>query len=135
MIRAIVVASALCLAGCNATTGGGPSALASIKREAPTSLSAEQSAVIEQHVKASLKDPYSAMFGSKSATINEKGVITVCGYVNAKNSFGGYTGMQPYSGVLTGASNKQGFVVISVGGSETEQTATLQVCRAAGANV
>jgi hypothetical protein len=28
--------------------------------------------------------------------------VFVCGFVNARNSFGGYTGMQPYAGKMTG---------------------------------
>jgi dUTPase len=44
-------------------------------------------------IKKQLKDPASAQFGPMSAARSVKtGLINVCGTVNAKNSFGGYTG-------------------------------------------
>lgn len=44
-------------------------------------------------IKKQLKDPQSAQFDRMAATRSEKtGVINVCGTVNAKNSFGGYSG-------------------------------------------
>lgn len=42
-------------------------------------------------VRARLKDPKSAQFGD--AIVTER---AVCGSVNAKNGFGGYTGSQPF---------------------------------------
>lgn len=42
---------------------------------------------------AELKDPDSASFGEIYALDGSNGVRSICGYVNAKNSFGGYTGM------------------------------------------
>lgn len=51
-------------------------------------------------VKDKLKDPGSAMFtevvGYKSA---KKGRFSVCGYVNAKNSYGGYVGKSRFFAV------------------------------------
>jgi hypothetical protein len=53
--------------------------------------------VVEVAVRAKLRDPQSAIFRDLSATNDRKigtmkaGLI-VCGYVNAKNGFGGYTG-------------------------------------------
>jgi hypothetical protein len=50
-----------------------------------------------------LKNPQSARFGTIIASQNERtGQITVCGYVNAKNSSGVYAGDQPFKGVLKG---------------------------------
>lgn len=46
-------------------------------------------------VKASLKDPDSAQFSSMTIFKNAGG-ITVCGLVNAKNGFGGYSGRTPF---------------------------------------
>lgn len=43
-------------------------------------------------VRAALKDPDSAKFGSVSAKQTPAGGIIVCGSVNSRNSFGGYTG-------------------------------------------
>lgn len=52
----------------------------------------------ESSVKAALKDPDSAKFGTRQMHANPKAKtgFTVCGYVNAKNSLGGYTGQKGY---------------------------------------
>lgn len=51
-------------------------------------------------VVSQLKDPYSAVFGElfRTTSRNVRGEPTdvVCGKVNAKNSFGGYTGMKGF---------------------------------------
>lgn len=46
-----------------------------------------------------MKDPDSVRVGRTLATTTE-GHIVVCGYVNGKNSYGGYTGEQPFYGWL-----------------------------------
>lgn len=51
--------------------------------------------IAERSVKAVLKDPGSAQF-SKLTAFTVDGVLTVCGSVNAKNSYGGYTGPQRF---------------------------------------
>lgn len=47
-----------------------------------------------------MKDPSSAQFGRYTAFIATKAdgeeKRVVCGYVNGKNSYGGYVGMTPY---------------------------------------
>lgn len=51
-------------------------------------------------IRRKLKDPNSARFGTMSRAMrpNVRGepTDTICGYVNAKNSFGGYTGERPF---------------------------------------
>lgn len=49
----------------------------------------------ERAVKSRLKDPYSAVFG-QFYVLDIAGTTNVCGYVNAKNSFGSYTGEKSY---------------------------------------
>lgn len=51
--------------------------------------------IAERSVKAALKDPGSARFSGLTA-FTVDGVLTVCGNVNAKNSYGGYTGKQRF---------------------------------------
>lgn len=46
-------------------------------------------------IKALLKDPSSAEFG-KMAVVKKGEIMVVCGLVNARNSFGGYIGEQPF---------------------------------------
>ncbi|MFI8480655.1 hypothetical protein ACIGCM_08805 [Pseudomonas sp. NPDC078700] len=48
-------------------------------------------------VVSKLKDPESARFGEIWAMQGTNGKRSVCGYVNAKNSYGGYTGQKMFS--------------------------------------
>ena len=62
-------------------------------------LSKSEQSMLKQAVRQNLKDPDSARFGRYTAfSYIEKGAkqIAVCGYVNAKNSYGGYGGEKPY---------------------------------------
>jgi hypothetical protein len=57
--------------------------------------------VVEAAVRAQLRDPQSAVFRDLSATNDRKigtspAGLVVCGYVNAKNSFGGFIGEKPF---------------------------------------
>jgi hypothetical protein len=57
--------------------------------------------VVEAAVRPQLRDPQSAIFRDLSATNDRKigkspAGLVVCGYVNAKNGFGGYTGEKPF---------------------------------------
>ena len=77
------------------------------ENEAATDLLAKQTIwartqrdVVKINVLARLKDPESAYFGRVFVLVpekfDEKADGNVCGYVNAKNSFGGYTGMKGF---------------------------------------
>lgn len=55
-----------------------------------------------------LKDPESARFGEIWALSGTNGKRSVCGYINAKNSYGGYTGNQMFSIISPGNSIIQG---------------------------
>jgi hypothetical protein len=66
----------------------------------PTTLSKADEAAIREGVKRNLKDPDSARFGQMRAGTDAKGTTTVCLMVNAKNSYGGYTGEKPHIGLL-----------------------------------
>lgn len=52
----------------------------------------------ERDVKKLLRDPSSARFGQKEmfTNVDARLGMTICGYVNAKNAFGGYIGEQGY---------------------------------------
>ena len=69
-------------------------------------LSKSEQSMLKQAVRQNLKDPDSAKFGSYTAfSFIEKGdkQIAVCGYVNAKNSYGGYGGEQAYIALKAGS--------------------------------
>lgn len=64
-------------------------------------LTETQRKAVEAAVRQSLKDPESARFGDITAGRSADGT-TVCGQVNAKNSYGGYTGPARFYGTLSG---------------------------------
>lgn len=100
--------------------------------EGQYSLSEVEQAAILKGVKAQLKDPMSAVFGGAVATRDPKGFVYICGSVNAKNSYGGYTGQQPYSGMLVGNGPKVFFAVLGIAGDDAERRAILSVCHERG---
>jgi hypothetical protein len=96
----------------------------------PFTLTPAMQQMVKRGVAESLKDPESARFGRMVAVKDSKGVITVCGMVNAKNSLGGYVGMSPYLGVLS--PEAKAFAVADIGSSDTGRQAAMQVCSQAG---
>lgn len=95
----------------------------------PMQLTANQRASVERQIRNQLKDPESARFGGIAAVKDDKGAITVCGAVNAKNSFGGYTGHRPFVGLLFGDS----FLVSNFGETDRDAVVVTTVC--AGRNL
>ena len=59
-------------------------------------------------VVSQLKDPESARFGEIWALSGTNGKRSVCGYINAKNSYGGYTGDKMFSITSSGSVVIQG---------------------------
>jgi len=71
---------------------------------------------VKTSVAAALKDPESARFGLTAATREKDGrLFIVCGLVNAKNSYGGYTGMKPFIGSFD--QHTEHFSVTNMGGT------------------
>lgn len=94
----LVICSALALVACAAPTPPAPPAPAVEPLPAAT-LSKEEIAAVQNGIKRKLKDPDSAKFGAMNAgRLTDRTVV--CGWVNAKNSYGGYTGMEPYIGYI-----------------------------------
>ena len=60
-------------------------------------LTPAEQAKAEQMIYRLLKDPDSAKFSSWQAFTASDGGLTICVMVNAKNSYGGYTGAQHYA--------------------------------------
>ena len=84
---------------------------------------------VESAVKDRLKDPYSAKFKHSYYVSNGKGAY--CGFVNSKNSFGGYVGDTPFMAIILhdNKGRATGAGVISVGGDSDETLATYQTCQ------
>lgn len=67
----------------------------------PAVLGAAEMAAVEKGLRDAMKDGPSARLGPVSAVRDGRGMVHVCGTVNGRNSYGGYTGFQPYVGVLS----------------------------------
>jgi hypothetical protein len=96
-------------------------------------LTTPQVAAVHESVRDNLKDPESARFGQMfAAKPKEGGMPMVCGYVNAKNSYGGYVGEQPFIGVLVGNGN---FATISIGDGGAKSVVAFKMCRENGVGI
>lgn len=126
----IVVTGLLAITSCQSAP---PRQATPPRQTAPYMLTSDDIAAIKRDLPSSLKDPNSAMFGTMGSSIDTKGVVSVCGYVNARNSFGGYTGQQPYTGIL--ATNREGkrvFAVSGVGDGHYGSMAIFALCQRNG---
>ena len=93
-------------------------------------LTDEQIEYVQQGVRNVLKDPDSAVFGRiiAGALNASHASLVVCGWVNAKNSFGGYTGDKPFIGTVEGVFIETAFTLSDIGDTDTEALAVLILC-------
>lgn len=125
----LIAASAIALSACVM-----PDPLADVETGTPTKLTAAQVSAVKTGVKNALKDPDSARFGNTmSAARLASGSIIVCGYVNARNSMGGYTGEKPFQGLYVTETKR--FAVTGMGGTDSATYAVTAVCSRSGAPV
>ena len=92
-----------------------------VKKKPPLITVAEKAA-IRAEFRKTLTDPESARFrwlARKSPDGN-----TYCGFINAKNRFGGYVGFKPYIAVVEDTFA----AIISAGETDTKATANIQQC-------
>lgn len=96
-------------------------------------LTKAETAIVQEGLRRSLKDPESARFGQMMAGVDAKGGTTVCLLVNAKNSYGGYTGDKPFIGTIAGQPPKQTFIVAAgANHSRFRDEATFEFCDSIG---
>ncbi|MEM7300685.1 MAG: hypothetical protein AAF468_06340 [Pseudomonadota bacterium] len=120
---ALMVAAASLLSGC-VTPSTKPLA------STPISLTDEQIEKIQTFIRLRLKDPNSAIFSTIVASrLEENGAIVACGFVNAKNSFGGYTGRKPF---LAGIKMPEGQLAVRMTDELTNAELILNHCRISG---
>lgn len=93
----VSICAAIALSGCASPDPSAAYLDASPKHGKSVVLTPELTKSIQDGVRNKLKDPESARFG-KIAAGDVGGQTIVCGWVNAKNSYGGYIGMQPFFG-------------------------------------
>jgi hypothetical protein len=120
--RLIIFAFSVALAGCTTTTN--------IKPVRPLTIDEAYGAVIEYGIRMGMKDPNSVIFGPSRAMELSDGNIAVCGYVNAKNSFGGYHGMVPYYGILSKKTHR--FTLMQVGDAPAPYYDVNKICKQYG---
>ncbi len=85
---------------------------------------------VRRGVRARLKDPQSAQFGGMSAVVDARRTVHVCGFVNARNSYGGYNGDELFYGTFKGG----GFTMEmkEAKGEPITRRILLQMCRDLG---
>lgn len=98
---AFVFAAILPLAGCATEKWQPPPVEAPGKMH---SLTPAELKMVQDAVQYRMKDPSSTTFRNIGAVQKPDGSIRVCGEVNSKNSFGGYSGFMPFSGTISSGS-------------------------------
>lgn len=82
---------------------------------------------LRQAFEQTLKDAESARFRAiKYQPTGEPGGWTMCGEVNAKNSYGGYSGFEPFLGMAIRDGKSMGYLILGIG------EASAAVCKEKG---
>ena len=112
MIRsasALALSFGFVLSGCAVAPPVSPLGAAPDVQAVPYALSPSETKAVKDGVSEQLKDPTSPLFGKvKAARMTLNDSVYVCGYVNAKNSYGGYTGSKPFGGFLVSVGGGKG---------------------------
>jgi hypothetical protein len=108
----------------SATAASTPAALSTAAK--PITLSRSQANAITDAFWRALDDPAWVKVGAYSAGIDPAGITIVCGAVNARNSFGVYSGMKPFRGEFRGGEFKPSVI----GGPDP--SVTIASCEKAG---
>lgn len=96
-------------------------------------LSADEIAMVQADIRMQLKDPDSAKFGGMAAARQRNNTVTVCGWVNAKNSFGGFTGFLPYRGEFSLLEKR--FYLFAAGGLDSDVYDIVDECNGDGVSI
>src|SRR5262245_37841142 len=95
------LSAAMLVASCTAAN--------SLEKAMPEPLGPDMVGLIHDAVRERLKDPKSARFATLVGGRDRNGVFSAYGWVNAKNSLGGYTGIMPFAGIMIEVSSKRVF--------------------------
>jgi hypothetical protein len=110
----LAVAFAAVLVGCNAHTSETKVQAAPLPDSELRELTEAEKKQLGPLLAATLKDPESAKFIWTKVPKQMPSTFHYCGMVNAKNSYGGYTGAHPFLAVISTDKNK--IVVGSIAG-------------------
>jgi hypothetical protein len=94
----------------------------------PVRLDGAQQAAVATSVLKWMKDPGSVQLRGIEAVQNNRGLITVCGEVNGRNS-AGKASISPFIGVLMGPDADADFVLVGIGSSDRERGDVIHLCR------
>ena len=143
-IAAVVIACAL-LGACQADlahhpisvqipAGNGPPAGSDLRIEIgiPLALTPLQQEAVVAGVRPWLKDGSSAQFGEMRGARNSRGVITVCGSVDGRNTAGHLVGLSPFVGVLQGTTAAPTFVLVEIGTLARDRAIVQSLCHDSG---
>ena len=119
----------LLVGGCvSASPGSGPTT----EPLAHYRLDSSDKQAIQDGIKKVLKDPESARFGPLVAGKDPKGLIFVCGTINARNSFGGYVGDRVFIGGLMKVGSARVFRPLGGFSTSIDQTVNVRSCKEYG---
>ena len=104
---------------------------AAIEPGRPVRLDGPQQVAVTTGVLKWMKDPTSVQFRDMEAVQNSRGLVTVCGEVNGRNSAGKVI-ISPFIGVLMGPGEDADFVLIGIGSTDRERAEVIQLCRQSG---
>ena len=93
----------------------------------PRAATPKEERAILQAVKDNLKDPDSARISGVKISADGK---TVCGFVNAKNSFGGYSGNSAFYVMAFSRAKESVYVLVSI--DNGRESATASMCEKEG---
>lgn len=91
--------------------------------DAPRAATKAELEYLKKGMETRLKDPESARFSDVMVTRSDKGVLTACGQVNAKNSYGGYVGSTRFIGMLLPESKDA--LIFKIDGADESIAATM----------
>ena len=97
----------------------------------PVGLNGRQQQSVVTGVLKWMKDPGSVQFRGIEGVQNSRGLVTVCGEVNGRNTAGHQVGMEPFVGVLMGPDGDADFVLVGIGSSDRERAEVSRLCRRA----
>jgi hypothetical protein len=98
--KAILALLAMALAACAQKSADLTSENRELAPPTPIELSAEQVAAIDFAVRITLKHPDSGRFRDVRGSRSETGIVTACGWINAKDDSGRYAGERPFIGTF-----------------------------------
>jgi len=93
-------------------------------------LSKDEINAVEESIKENLKDPFSVVFYHDDYPYPDKTYI-YCGYYNAKNSYGAFTGKQLFS-VMLMKNNEGKLLAPELSGGGRDPSVVASICASAG---